>query len=104
MDREKHFLPKSKLFDFINTISKEKLEKDVAENIQNFAEKFLSDIINRSAVLARHKGNDTITKEDVTLLVEKELDYSFGNRIISGVKNPINDDHKEKLADISKNK
>lgn len=104
MDRENHFVPKSKILRLIDQISKERVEKDVSRNIQNYAEKVVNDVINRSAMIAKHKQSDIITSDDILFTVEKEFDFSFGNRVIRNTRNQPLEEHKEKVADISKQK
>lgn len=104
MDRENHFLPKSKLNTFMSTYGNERLSPEVSLNLQNLSEKFLSDVINRTILFTKHRGSDEITSDDILFTVEKEFDFSFGNRQIRNVKNLPTDEHKEKMAEISKNK
>lgn len=104
MDRENHFLPKSKLLELINTISSERLEKEVTKNLQNYAEKFTSDVISRSILFSKHRGSNTVESEDILFTVEKEFDYNFGTRQISNVVNLPTDEHKERMAELSRHK
>lgn len=104
MDRENHFTPKSKILQLINQISTERLEKEVTKNIQNYAEKFVGDVVNRSSMIAKHKQSDIVTSDDILFTVEKEFDFSFGSRVIKSANNAPLEEHKEKLAEISKQK
>lgn len=104
MDREHHFLPKSKLSSFTNTINNEKMTGDVSMSIQNLSEKFVSDIINRTVLFTKHRESEEITAEDIYFTAEKEFDYAFGLRQIRQTKNKPLEEHKEKLAEISKSK
>lgn len=104
MDREHHFMPKSKLSAFVSTLGNEKITSDVSTSMQNLAEKFVSDIINRTILFTKHRGSEEITSEDIFFTVEKEFDFAFGVHQIRQTKNKPAEEHKEKLAEISKSK
>lgn len=98
MNIENHFLCPKKLLKLLN----KKMDKDVIKNTQLLTEKFLSDIINRSALLCKHKGKDVVDTSDISFVVEKLFDYSFGGREIQGsTKLPANE-HLERMAEISR--
>ena len=73
-----HFLSSEKL----QKITGKKIEQDVVKSIQSYAEKIATDIINRSALLTRHYEKDVIDASEISVVVEKDFDYSFGLRTI----------------------
>lgn len=95
---ENHFLPAEKL---IKATGK-KIEQDVIKNIQAYSEKIITDIINRSALLARHYDKDTIDASEISVIVEKDFDYSFGLRSILEEATTPSNEHIERMADISR--
>ncbi|KAM0675594.1 hypothetical protein GVAV_000961 [Gurleya vavrai] len=104
MERENHFVPKSKINNLLTQLSKEKITPEANANLQNLCEKFVSDVINRAMMFAKHRGSDEVTSDDILFTAEKEFDYSFGIRQIKQNKNVPLDEHKEKMAEISKGK
>jgi len=95
---ENHFLPPEKL----QKATGKKIDQDVVKNIQGYAEKIISDIINRAGLLARHYDKDTIDASEISVIVEKDFDYSFGLRTILEEANIPANEHIERMADISR--
>lgn len=95
-----HFLPISNLL----RVTNKKMDNDVARGMQNYAEKIITDIINRSALLARHVDKDVIDAQEISIVVEKDFDYSFGLRNIFEEKNTPTSEHIERMAEISRQK
>ncbi|KAH9411995.1 hypothetical protein HK407_02g04430 [Ordospora pajunii] len=105
MDAEHHFLCPKKLQKFLKLCNKNmvtKMDNEVVKNLQLLIEKFLSDIIHRSALLCKHKGKSIIEKSEIQLIIEKDFDYSFGAREIQGSSNVPSNEHTEKMAEISR--
>jgi hypothetical protein len=71
-------------------------------NLQLFSEKYISDLINRTYLISRHRGNDVILPEDILFTLEKEFDYSFGNREVQNIRKTPTNEHIDKLAEISR--
>lgn len=97
---ENHFLPSDKL----QKASKRKIEPDVIKSVQNYAEKILTDIINRSSLLSKHNGKDLIDASDISVVIEKDFDYSLGLRAILEEQNLPTNEHTERIAEISRQK
>lgn len=95
---DSHFLPADNLL----KVTKKKMDNDVIKNTQSYAEKVITDIINRSALLARHVGKDIIEPTEISIVVEKDFDFSFGLRAIFEEANQPVPEHIERLADISR--
>jgi histone H3/H4 len=104
MNSEDHFLPKMKIMELVSQISQERMEKEVVSGIQAFSEKFLSDILNRTCLISRHRGNDMVLPEDILFTVEKEFDYSFGSREICDAGRVPTSEHIERIAEIHRQK
>ncbi|KAF7684338.1 Transcription initiation factor TFIID subunit 12 [Astathelohania contejeani] len=100
-DNEKHFMPKTKLKKLNPSY---RIDQDVLAILQQFSEKFIGDIINRTHLITKHRGADTMTADDIMFTIEKEFDYSFGNRSIITQKKPPTIEHVEKMIDINKQK
>ncbi|ADM11143.1 putative transcription initiation factor TFIID subunit TAF12-like protein [Encephalitozoon intestinalis ATCC 50506] len=98
MNIEHHFLCPKKLLKLCN----KKIDKDVIRNLQLLTEKFLSDIIHRSALLCKHKGKNIVDNGDIRFIIEKDFDYSFGGREIQGSKSLPTSEHLERMAEISR--
>ncbi len=97
---ESHFISPDKL----QKASEKKIEADVVKAIQNYAEKMLTDIINRSALLAAHNGSETIDVSEISIVVEKDFDFSCRLRTILEQENNPSNEHIEKIAEISRQK
>lgn len=95
---DSHFLSPEKL----QKIAGRKIEYDVAKGIQSYAEKIITDIINRSTLLSRHYEKDIIDASEISVVVEKDFDYSFGLRNILEETNTPTNEHIEKIAEISR--
>jgi histone H3/H4 len=99
MNSENHFLCPKKL---VRLLKHSRIDKDVIRNTQLLAEKFLTDIINRTALLSKHKGKDAIDAADISFVVERDFDYSFGGREEYGVRRLPADEHIDRIAEISR--
>lgn len=95
-----HFLPADKLLKVTN----KKMDNDVIKNTQSYAEKVIADIINRAALLTRHVEKEFIDASEISVVVEKDFDYSFGLRSIFSEANTPAEEHIDRLADISRQK
>jgi hypothetical protein len=93
-----HFLPQ----DNLQKLSKTKIDPDVVKSMQGYAEKVITDLINRSSLLARHANKEIIDADELMIIVEKDFDYSFGNRSTMEEPNLPTDEHIEKTAEISR--
>lgn len=98
MSIENHFLCPKKFLKVVN----KKMDKEVIKNMQLLTEKFLSDIINRSALLCKHKGKEAIDNSDICFVIEKDFDYSFGAREIQESGKLPSNEHVERMAEISR--
>jgi hypothetical protein len=98
MNIEHHFLCPKKF----SKLSKTKVDNDVIKSTQLLCEKFLLDIISRSSTLCKHKGKEIIDTDDISFVVEKDFDYSFGIREITNVKHLPSNEHIERLGEISR--
>lgn len=100
MNIENHFLPQEKLSKYTN----KKIDFEVVKNLQSFSEKVLTDILNRSALLARHADKDIIDAEEISIVIEKDFDYSFGHRSIFPDRQMPTNEHIERMAELSRQK
>ena len=100
MNSDSHFLPPENLVKVTN----KKIDFDVIKNTQSYSEKVITDIINRSALLVRHADSDTIDVAEISIIVEKDFDYSFGLRNILVEKNLPSNEHVERMAELSRQK
>lgn len=97
---DNHFLPQENL----QKVSKTKLDPEVVKCIQSYAEKVITDIINRSSLLTRHADRDMIDATDISVIVEKDFDFSFGLRSLLEETTLPSNEHIEKVAEISRQK
>lgn len=81
-----------------------KMDMDVIRNMQGFSEKILSDILNRASLLTRHMGRDIMDVSEISTIVEKDFDYSFGMRTHIKERELPTPEHIEKIAEISREK
>jgi len=95
---DSHFLPADNLLKITN----KKMDNEVIRNTQSYAEKVITDIINRSALLSRHVDKDVIEPTEISIVVEKDFDFSFGLRNIFEETNQPTGEHIERMAEISK--
>ena len=80
------------------------MDPEVVKCMQNYAEKVITDIINRSSLLTRHTEKDVIDAAEISIIVEKDFDFSFGLRtLLEETVLPTNE-HIEKVAEISRQK
>jgi hypothetical protein len=93
-----HFLIPERLM----RLTEKKMDKDVVKNIQTFTDKILNDILNRAALLSRHIESDTVGAEEISIVIEKNFDYSFGQRILFPSSHLPTDKHTGSMAEISK--
>lgn len=100
MNQDEHFLPQEKLL----KATGKKIDFEVVKNIQGFSEKIITDIIYRSALLAKHKDGDVIDASEIAMVIEKNFDYSFGMRSLYSDKPLPSNEHTEKMAELSKQK
>lgn len=100
MNADTHFLPPEKLM----RVAGRKMEFDVVKNIQGFSEKIITDTINRAALLARHADSEVIDVSEISIVIEKDFDYSFGLRSILNEQNVPANEHIERLAELSRQK
>ncbi|ELA41594.1 uncharacterized protein VICG_01342 [Vittaforma corneae ATCC 50505] len=98
MPMDNHFLSSEKL----QKITGKKAEHDVVKGIQSYAEKIITDIINRSALLSRHYEKDVIDASEISVVAEKDFGCSFGLRSILQEANAPTNEHVEKIAEISR--
>ncbi|WUR03311.1 transcription initiation factor TFIID subunit 12 (TAF12) [Vairimorpha necatrix] len=98
MNIENHFIDAKKLLKLTN----KRMEKDVIKNVQLLSEKFILDIINRASMLCRHKGKSVLDTSEVSFVVEKDFDYSFGTREIMNMNPQPSNEHIEKMAELSR--
>ncbi|TBU08905.1 putative subunit A of transcription initiation factor TFIID [Hamiltosporidium magnivora] len=105
MDNDSHFLPKQKILS-LNSLIKvnNKIDQDVLNNLQQFSEKFVSDILNRTYLVTKHRQSDVITSNDIMFVVEKEFDYSFGQRTHFPYNSVPSTEHTDRIAEVSKHK
>ncbi|KAI5149674.1 transcription initiation factor TFIID subunit 12 [Enteropsectra breve] len=85
-------------------LAKRKIDHETMLNTQSFAEKIITDIVTRSALLAKHTQNNVIDIAEISLIVEKDFDYSFGTRVILPEKNLPTNDHIERMGELSRQK
>lgn len=97
---DNHFLPINNLL----RVTNKRMDNDVARNTQSYAEKIITDIVNRSALLARHADKDVIDASEISIVVEKDFDYSFGLRSIFEETGLPTNEHIERVAEISRQK
>lgn len=100
MEEDQHFMPAENLLKVTN----KKLESDVIRNTQLYAEKVISDILVRASLLTRHVDKDTIDVSEISIVVEKDFDYSFGLRALYEESNLPTTEHVDRLAEISRHK
>ncbi|ORD98026.1 hypothetical protein HERIO_125 [Hepatospora eriocheir] len=100
MGRNQHFLPAEKLI----KLNKKRIELDGIKGIQSFAEKIVTDIINRGSILSKHMGTDIIDSSEISKIIELNYDYTFGLREITGEEDRPAENYIEKMAEISKQK
>ena len=100
MNSDTHFLPQEKLTKATN----KKMDYEVVKNMQGFSEKIITDIINRSALLARHADQDIIDVNEISIIIEKDFDYSFGSRTILPDRKTPSNEHIERMAELSRQK
>jgi len=76
MDEKSSLIPPRKLLSLLSLIDREeKIDKDALTILSQFSEKFISDIVGKASLVAKHKGKSTITEEEVKFVIEREFDY-----------------------------
>ncbi|EIJ89400.1 hypothetical protein NEPAR06_2270 [Nematocida parisii] len=79
MDERAQLIPAAKLMAHLSLIDKEeRIDKETITILSQFTEKYINDILTRSALLAKHKGNQVVTAEEIKFVLEKEFDYFIG--------------------------
>lgn len=94
--------PRDKLLDLIKETTDVPVDREVVLRLHQFSKKFISDILTRASHLTEHKNNKVITDKDIFFVVEKEFDYLFGESDLFYYKNLPDDEHVEKMAELSK--
>lgn len=56
IDPEQHFIPRTKLQKLVKATISDKCDREFIIALQFFSEKFVSDIVNRSNIIAKHAG------------------------------------------------
>jgi histone H3/H4 len=97
-DEDFHFLPAENLLKVTN----KKMENDVIKNTQLYAEKVITDIINRASLLTKHADKDVIDASEISIMVEKDFDYSFGLREIYKEANLPTSEHNDRSAEVNR--
>ena len=95
---ENHFFPQENL----QKLSKTKMDPEVVKSMQSYAEKVITDIINRAGLLAKHGNKDVIGSEEIRIIVERDFDFSYGMRTVMDEPNLPTNEHTEKTAEISR--
>lgn len=104
LPKETIITPRDKLQNMISDVTKQPFDREVINRLQQFSRKFINDVMTRSALLAEHKNLNIITSEEIFHVVEKEFDYSFGDRdILNANKHPAVE-HIDKMAELSRHK
>ncbi|KAI5172006.1 hypothetical protein NEFER03_1251 [Nematocida sp. LUAm3] len=76
MEERAQLIPNAKIVSLLGLIDKEeKIDKDATLMISQFMEKYISDILSRSAIIAKHKEKKLITEDEIQFILEKEFDY-----------------------------
>ncbi|KAM0680250.1 hypothetical protein GINT2_001635 [Glugoides intestinalis] len=97
---ENHFLSSEKL----SKSTGKKVDPDVVKGMQAYAEKAITDVLNRAALLSRHAGKDIIDASDISIVIEKDFDFSFGMRSLFDESHMPSNEHVERIAEISRQK
>lgn len=80
MDERAQLIPAAKLIAHLSLIDKdERIDKETISIVSQFTEKYINDILTRSALLVKHKGNQVVTGEEVKFILEKEFDCFIGS-------------------------
>ncbi|OAG29645.1 transcription initiation factor TFIID subunit 12 [Nematocida displodere] len=76
MEEKTQLVSTKRLQALLSCIDKEeKLDKEAAQIISQFTEKYISDILCRAALITKHKGNQAISGDDIKFVLETEFDY-----------------------------
>ncbi|KAI5181777.1 transcription initiation factor TFIID subunit 12 [Nematocida sp. AWRm80] len=76
MEERTQLIPSAKLIELLRLIDKEeKIDKEAISTLSQFTEKYINDIITRTAAITKHKGKNTISEEEIKFVLEKEFDY-----------------------------
>lgn len=75
MEERAQLIPSSKLMGYLSLIDdkEEKIDKETSTILSQFTEKYINDILTRAALLAKHKGSQVVTSEEVKFVLEKEF-------------------------------
>lgn len=101
---EKTIIPRKKLIENLHKISDEKIDNEVIVLMQRFAEKMVTDIVNRACLISKHKELEFLSHEDVSFIIEKDFDYCFGKRKVNKNTSLPADIYQAKVAEIRSNK
>lgn len=76
MEEKTQLIPNTKLSSALALIDKEeKIDKETVSTLSNFIEKYINDILTRSAIITKHKERTIIDEEEIKFILEKEFDY-----------------------------
>ncbi|KAI5191679.1 hypothetical protein NEMIN01_1612 [Nematocida minor] len=82
MEERAQLVPAGKLTALLSLIDKEeKIDKETISILSQFTEKYINDILTRAALLAKHKGSQIVTGEEIKFVLEKEFDCFIGSGI-----------------------
>lgn len=101
---EKAIITRKKLLENLNKISDEKIDNEVIVLMQRFAEKMVTDIVNRACLISKHKELEFLSHEDVSFIIEKDFDYCFGKRRVNRNTSLPAEAYQAKVAEIRSNK
>lgn len=75
MEERAQLVPPGKIMAYLGLIGdkEEKIDKETAVILSQFTEKYINDILTRAALLAKHKGSQLVTAEEVKFVLEKEF-------------------------------
>merc|ERR1712131_112112 len=96
--KNQHFVPMDKLV----RISKRKMEQEAVKGIQAISEKIVNDIISRASSLCKHMELDKIDAAEISSVINRNFDSSFGMKHAHYDRNRQSEHHLEKMAEISK--
>lgn len=97
---DKAIIPRKKLVENLHKISDEKIDSEVVGAMQRFAEKMVTDIVNRACLIAKHGGQEFLSSDDISFIIEKDFDYCFGRRKIDKTTLLPTEGHNTKVAEI----
>lgn len=101
---EKAIIARKKLTENLHKISDEKIDNEVIVLMQRFAEKMVTDIVNRACLVSKHKELEFLSHEDVSFIIEKDFDYCFGKKKVNRNTSLPAETYQAKVAEIRSNK